>query len=221
MKNLWKNSLIFIIFIFLFIFKENFYKLYDTPDLEFNYLKENELNYYKNEYEKILNIYNMGINDSNYILSKVIYRDVYDFYNEILINKGESDNVKKGDAIVSTKGLVGVISKVNKNSSYVNVLYNKNLKVSVSINDTYGILESINNKLYVTNVLSDSIINIGDIVYTSGLTSITGNIPVGIVKSISTTKDKLTKIIEVKEISNLKDIDYVVIISNKESDSNS
>ena len=221
MKNIWKNSLIFIIFISFFIFKDSIYNLFDNKELNFNYLKENELNYYKEEYENLLKIHNMNLENNNYILSKIIYRDIYDFYNQMLINKGSNDNIKKGDVVVSENSLVGVISKVNKNSSYVNLLYNKDLKVSVKINDTYGILESINNKLYVTNVVSESNINIGDVIYTSGLTSITGSIPVGIVNNISTTKDKLSMIIEVDEISNLKDINYVVVISKEESDSTS
>ena len=75
--------------------------------------------------------------------------------------------------------------------------------------------------MYVKNIVSQTNIKVGDIIYTSGLTSITGNIPVGKVTKIDISKDKLSKTIEIKEIANLKDINYVVVISNEESDSTS
>ena len=135
MKRIWENSLIFVIFIAFFIFKDSIYKLLDSKELNFNYLKENELNYYKEEYEKLLKIYNIDLEyNNNYNLSKIIYRDIYDFYNEMLISKGEKDGIKKGDAVVTSEGLIGVVSKLEKNSSYVDLLYNKDLKISVKIN---------------------------------------------------------------------------------------
>ena len=97
------------------------------------------------------------------------------------------------------------------------LLYNNKFKLSVKINDIYGILESKNNELIVSNILSDSNVNVNDIVYTSGLTDIPENIPVAIVESVTLSKDKLSKKIKVKEISNLKDIDYLMIINKKES----
>lgn len=213
MKNIWKNSLIIILFILLFLFKDNIYTLFDTKEYNFNYLKEIELNNYKKEYEELIDIKN----NNEYLISKIIYRDIYDFYNKMIISKGSNYNIEKGDIVVSENSLVGVIDKVDDTSSTVNLLYNKNLKISVKVNDTYGILESKNDKLYVTNIVSEANVNIGDIVYTSGLTNIMGNIAIASVNNIKTTEDKLEYILEVKELTNLKDLKYVMII-HKESD---
>ena len=208
MKNLLKNSVIFILFIFSFLFSDVIYKLFDNKEYNFNYLKDNELNYYKDEYQKLSGIKN----DNNYILSKIIYRNIYDFYSNITISKGKNNAIKKGNVVVSEDGLIGIVSKVNRNSSVVNLVTNKDSKISVKINDTYGILESKNNKLYVTNLVSESDIKKDMIVYTSGLTDIIENIKIGKVKNIRITKDKLEKIVEVELFTNIKNIDYVMVI---------
>lgn len=218
MDKILKNSWIFIILILLLLFKENIYKIFYPQQYEFNYLKENELNYYKNEYLKVLDKYDIkDFSANDYIYSKVIYRNIYDFYNKLVITKGKDYKINKNSAVVTNKSLVGLIDKVNKNSSDVILLYNNKFKLSVKINDIYGILESKNNELIVSNILSDSNVNVNDIVSTSGLTDIPENIPVAIVESVTLSKDKLSKKIKVKEISNLKDIDYLMIINKKES----
>lgn len=218
MNKILKNSWIFLIFIIMFLFKENIYSWFKPKDYNFNYLKENELDYYKNEYLKLLEENNLKNDfESDYIFTKIIYRNTYDFYNKLIVYKGKDYNIKKDSAVVTDNSLVGVVSKVNKNSSEVILLYNDDFKLSVKINDTYGILECKNNELYINNIVSESNIKIGDIVYTSGLTSIRENIPVAYVESINISKDKLTKIVKVKEISNLKDMKYLMILNNKES----
>ena len=90
------------------------------------------------------------------------------------------------------------------------------MKISVKINDTYGILECINNKLFVNNIVSEASISIGDVIYTSGLTNIMGDIPIAKVINIKESEDKLEKILEVKELTDLKDLKYVMIISGEE-----
>ena len=51
MKKIFKDSLLFILFIVVFITKDSIYLLFDKKEYNFNYLKENELNYYKTEIE--------------------------------------------------------------------------------------------------------------------------------------------------------------------------
>ena len=213
MKKIIKDSLIFILFIVVFIAKDSIYLLFDKKEYNFNYVKDIELNYYKEEYEKLSNIKK----NNNYLISKIIYRDIYSFYKKIVISKGKNYNIKNGDVVVSEESLVGIIEKVDSTSSTVKLLYNNDLKVSVKVGNTYGILESKNNKLYVTNIVSEASINKGDIIYTSGLTDIMGNIPVAKVIDIKESEDKLEKILEVKELTNLKDLKYVMIISGEES----
>ena len=212
MKSIIKNISIALIFICLFIFKDYLYLILDKKEYDFNFIKEKELEYYKAEYEKIINIKN----DNNYLLSKVIYRDVYNFYNEMTISKGENYNIKEGDYIIANNYFIGVVSEVEKNSSRVKLLYNSLFQLSVKINDTYGILKSDNNKLYIKNIVGDFIIKEGDLIYTSGLTDIMPDILIGKVKKVSKTSDNLEQIVEVEQDIDIKKIDYVMIVSKKE-----
>ena len=212
MKNIIKNSIVIVIFLLLLIFKEYIYSFLDKKEYNFNFIKEKELEYYKNEYEKVTNIKN----ENNYLISKVIFRNVYNFYNEITISKGKNYNIKKDDYILLDNSLIGIVSQVNDNSSKVKLLYNPSLQLSVKINNTYGILRSDNNKLYVRNIIGESLIRKGDLIYTSGLTDIMPNILIGKVKRVYSTKDKLEKIVEVEQLIDIKQIDYVMIVSKKE-----
>ena len=212
MKNILKNSGLLLILIISILFKDYFYTLFDKKEYDFNYIKEKELEYYKNEYEKITSIKN----DKNYLISRIIFRNIYNFYNEITISKGKNYNISEGDYVLSNDSLIGIISKVDNTTSKVNLLYSSKVQLSVKINDTYGILVSDDNKLYVKNIIGESIINEDDNIYTSGLTDIIPNILIGKVKRITTSDDKLERIIEVDTITNIKDIDYVMIMSKKE-----
>ena len=214
MKTILQNSIVFILFLCLFLSKDFLYNFfYGQKEINLDYLKTNETNYYKNEYEKLSNSYEIDyIKENDYVYSKIISRDVYSFYNEMIIFHGKDRGLKKGDAVVSQDGLVGIIKDSNKNSSYVRLLYDSNLKISVKINDSYGILESKEQKLVVTNLTKEAIVNVGDIIYTSGLTSIMGEIPVAKVTKINLSKDQLELVVEAEELVNLKDINYVVVI---------
>ncbi len=217
MKIFLKNSLIFLLFLFAFVFKEKFYSLINAPKEDYSYLKDNELQYYKDEYIKLLNQYDLNLNlDRNYVYSKIIYRNIYDFFYEMVISNGENKHYKVGDCVVSTNGLVGIISKVNKNSSNVSLLYNSDLKLSIRVNDSFGILKSQNNKLIVNNITNDSDIKIGDLVYTSGLTNIIKDIPIGTVSKVDVSSDNLEKILEIKMTADYNNLDYVVVITSEE-----
>ena len=214
MKNIIKNTILVLILIVLILFKDYLYMLFDKKEYDFNFIKEKELEYYKNEYEKIINIKN----DNNYLISRIIYRNVYNFYNEITISKGENYNINEGDYVLSNDSLIGIVSEVENNSSKVSLLYNNKIQLSVKINDTYGILISDDNKLYVKNIIGDSIIDENDNIYTSGLTDIIPNILIGKVKKITTSKDKLERVVEVETISDIKKLDYVMILNKKGND---
>ena len=87
-----------------------------------------------------------------FFVSKVKYRDIYNFKEEITIFKGKHAGLKEGLAVIDSQGLIGVIIKVKNNSSLVRLITNKESNISVKINNTYGILKMQNNNLVVTNI---------------------------------------------------------------------
>ena len=65
---------------------------------------------------------------------KVLYRDIYHFSNEIII---ENKDLEINDLVLNKDGLIGIVKEINKNRAYVELI-NKDYHVSVKINDTYG-----------------------------------------------------------------------------------
>lgn len=195
-----------ISFILLFIFlyglsyfssyikyKDRYYVELDGLRLE-NHLLKKELN---------------GLVNINYdegVIAKVILRNMYSFYDELVINVGSKDNINIYDSVICNGSLVGIVTKVNDKTSNVKLI-SSNYNISVKIGNTYGNL----NKGIVTMIDKYSDISVGDLVYTSGLDNILSDIYIGKVKDISLDEDGLSNkvIIEYEDNCNLN---YVYVV---------
>lgn len=219
LKKNWFIIAILILYL-LFLAKDPVFGFLDnTHDLT-NALYDEKLNYYKNEYENMKKMLTITYPDYSVIYSKVILRDIYAFNKEFTIGKGSRDGVQEQDVVVNEKGVVGIVKMVNPNSSVVLLLTNPDIQLSVKINDSYGILTSVDEKIIVKNIKLNREIKEGDEVYTSGLTSVPGDILIGTVKSIDTDSLELEYILNVESISHLEDISYVAVIHSwKEEES--
>lgn len=169
--------------------------------------------YYEKEYQDLAKMLDISYENYEIKYGKVILRNIYDFYNKIDINLG-SDKIKVGDIVLNEDGLIGVVSKTYKNYSTVELLTNNEINISVKINDSYGILESANNKIKIEDVKLNEQINIGDKIYTSGLTSIKPNILIGTVKNVLKGSLELEYEIEVEPSVNFYNINYIGVIAS-------
>lgn len=173
-----------------------------------------DLEYENNELKALLGlkteIYNLTI-------SKVLKRD--DWYNELIINKGSKDGIKINDSVINNRILIGRIKEVGNNYSIVElVTSNKDSsKVSVKVNDSYGIISSYSydeDVLVINNLLKNTDISVLDKVYTSGLGELDdAGIYIGYVLDIDYDELGLSKIIKVKPGYDLNNIRYVGVLS--------
>ena len=195
-----------ISFILLFIFLyglayfSSYIKYKDRYYVELDGLRlENQL--LKKELNDLVNT-----NYEEGIIAKVILRDMYSFYDELVINVGSKDNINIYDSVICNGSLVGIVTKVNDNTSNVKLI-SSNYNISVKIGNTYGNL----NKGIVTMIDKYSDISAGDLVYTSGLDNILSDIYIGKVKDISLDEDGLSNkvIIEYEDNCNLN---YVYVV---------
>lgn len=209
-----KNAYIIILLVIylLFLCKDHLLGFLDNTDNLTSYIYDEKLEYYKEEYEDMQKLLNIEVLDYQAIYSKVILRDIYAFYDEITIGKGSYDGVSKGDLVVNEKGVIGLVKSVNNHTSIVELLTNSNIELSVKINQSYGILTSVDNEIIVKNVKLDDEIKVGDFVTTSGLTSVPGEILVGKVSEIKTDTLGLEYILEVDAVAYLQDISYVAVL---------
>ncbi len=201
--------ILLIIIYLLFLAKDTLFGL--IPDPKFTVC--NKDSYYEQVYNELLESLNIDLPQYNITYSKVITRDIYNFFDKITITKPKNINYQKGSLVVNNQGLIGIINKTKKNSSEVILLTNNKTSLSVKINNSYGILSAKDSKLYVKNIKSNQKINIGDKIYTSGLTNTPENIYIGEVKNIILDNLELEYILEVSSPVDFYNLKYVGVLS--------
>lgn len=213
----YKDYILLLIIFLLFIFSGSINRFLiainpnlDTKNIELNYDK-----YLKDELDNIKKINNIEFNDDlDLQVSRVKYRNVYEYSDTLTIYKGFKNNVFVNDIVLNNDGLIGIVTKTYDYYSIVTLITNKNSNISVKINDAIGILKTINNTLVVTNINNYEKLNVDDEIYTSGLGNLPDNIYIGKVKSINLNNTEIEKVVEVNINDRLEKLDYLFIRSN-------
>lgn len=213
----YKDYILLLIIFLLFIFSGSINRFLiainpnlDTKNIELNYDK-----YLKDELDNIKKINNIEFNDDlDLQVSRVKYRNVYEYSDTLTIYKGFKNNVFVNDIVLNNDGLIGIVTKTYDYYSIVTLITNKNSNISVKINDAIGILKTINNTLVVTNINNYEKVNVDDEIYTSGLGNLPDNIYIGKVKSINLNNTEIEKVVEVNINNRLEKLDYLFIRSN-------
>jgi rod shape-determining protein MreC len=210
-KMIYYGILSFILIIFYY-FSDNFYFWLNnntiTPFMNINTYYDNAL---LNDYKSLLNSYNIpNLTNYDYVYTKVLYHDIYNFNKEITILKGGREGLKEGMAVISKNGLIGLISNVNESSSSVMLLSNKKMNLSIKINNSYGMLQVKNNNIIINGITNNDVININDNVYTSGLGSLPSDIYVGKIDKID--GEGLNRILKIYVDNN--DLNYLIVLKD-------
>lgn len=213
----YKDYILLLIIFLLFIFSGSINRFLiainpnlDTKNIELNYDK-----YLKDELDNIKKINNIEFNDDlDLQVSRVKYRNVYEYSDTLTIYKGFKNSVFVNDVVLNNDGLIGIVTKTYDYYSIVTLITNKSSNISVKINDAIGILKTINNTLVVTNINNYEKVNVDDEIYTSGLGNLPDNIYIGKVKSINLNNTEIEKVVEVNIKDRLEKLDYLFIRSN-------
>lgn len=121
------------------------------------------------------------------INSRVISRSQDQWLNNFTIDKGENDGIQEGMAVMTPEGLIGMIKRVNGNSSFVEMITTNvsqnNLSVEIQHEDeaVYGAIDHYDSErglLVIDNIKNNATVEAGDAVYTSGLV---GDFPEGLI----------------------------------------
>ena len=201
------NIIIFFSNIFSLLQEKNDYTIAEKQVLEakISYL-ENEIQSLNNFKDKLPLYANY-----NYFVSKVLYRENY-FENSKLVIKGGTENgIKKGMAVVNELGMVGVVSKVDKNLSEINMLTNAN-NISVKIRNSYGKLEYKEGIFRVSDISRDEDIRLNDEVYTSTLGNIKEKLYIG--KVVKVNVNTLEKEIIIESAVDFRNLNYILVVGD-------
>ena len=211
----YKDYIILLIVFLLIIFGSNinaFLRSFDN-NLNSNNINNNYCTSLENDYNELLKINDFKItSELNLVVSKVMLRDIYEFRDTLTIYKGTNSGIKEGNAVITDKGLIGVVSKVNKESSVVELITNKSSNISVRIGSSYGILNMQDNSLIVSDLSMYDDVFIGEEVYTSGIGNLPGDIYIGNVIDIKANNTEIEKILEVSPVVDLSTINYVMVV---------
>lgn len=158
--------------------------------------------------------------DFNTIPAYIIDKDTSNFSNNIVINVGEKDGIKKDMTVIADKGLVGHIIAVDNDTSKVEVITDPASSVSSAISTTKdaiickGTLES-NSTLKAQYIPTEAKLVQGDNVETSGMGGIyPKGIHIGTIQEVIDTRNITDRYAIVKTAVDFATIQTVLVITN-------
>ena len=165
----------------------------------------------------------LSMSESHTLSATVIQRSTENFSNSIVLNIGRNDGVELGDAVISSKGLIGKISSVSDNTSVVLLLtteleINKiTVKIQVDPSKTSeAILEKYdpNTQSYLLKLLdTNSSITEGMKVISSGSGGLfPSGLLVGTVNHVETLPNAIGLKILVKPAADFYHLNYVAVV---------
>lgn len=156
------------------------------------------------------------------INARVISRSPDQWLDSFTIDKGTSDGVEEGMAVMTSEGLIGTVNRANGGSSYIEMITTNTSQDNLSVEIThdgspvYGTISHFDNErnlLVIENIKNRSEIEEGDDVFTSGLA---GDFPEGIiigtVAEVENDEYGLSQNAYVQLAGNADDVDSVFVL---------
>lgn len=165
----------------------------------------------------------LSMSESETISATIIQRSMENFTNTVVINIGSADGVEVGDAVISSKGLIGKVTSLSENTSVVLLLtteleMNKiTVKIQVDPSKTSeAILEKYdpNTQSYLLKLLdTNSSITEGMKVVSSGSGGLfPSGLLVGTVNHVETLPNAIGLKILVEPAADFYHLNYVVVV---------
>ncbi len=151
------------------------------------------------------------------IAAEVIGQDPSSWFKSLTINKGETDGVRKGMAVISPEGVIGQILRTGPRHSIVLLITDYNSAVDSIVERTRAkaIVEGKGeNRCQLKYLLRAEEVAVGDIVVTSGLN---GNFPKGLVigeiRKVEKTGQGVFQYAELVPSADLSKLEEVLVIA--------
>lgn len=170
------------------------------------------------EYLEIKKIYS----DFEFSDALIISRGSESFMTVITLNRGSNDGIEIGMPVITSLGVVGSVIEVDINSCKVRTIIEDRgacgayITRSGEVGVLQGDITYRDTGLCSLNYLSqDADVEIGDIVYTSGLGSVfPRDIPIGKVVKVTENAYNRTKSAEIECFVDFKNLNYVLIVTD-------
>jgi rod shape-determining protein MreC len=154
----------------------------------------------------------------SYKAASVIGRDPSPFLRYVIINVGSNEGVLPGMPVVTDKGLVGRVEAVIAEAARVQLVTDAASAVDVRLqaSNTEAMLEgSVTGELSLNMISQDAVIQVGDVVLTSGLGgTYPPNLLVGQVVSIRKLQSELFQQAAIQPNVDFTRLQFILVITN-------
>lgn len=215
-KNYFKN--IFDNYIYLTNLKEQNNELtLKNLSLKKQILDLKEFEFENRNLRRLLNMKRQTRNES--IGAEIIGFDSSKWGQAVIIDRGQIDGVKEGDAVVTYEGVAGQVVAVSRSTSKVLLIIDRTSAVDVFLQKTRarGVIEGGKNDVcYLRYVLKNTPIQEGDKVLTSGLDGVfPKGLLVGYVSNYTPTTSGLFETIKVTPSVDFAKLEQVIVLKKK------
>lgn len=155
------------------------------------------------------------------VAAEVTGREADNWYEKITINKGSSDGISEGMAVVDQNGLIGKIVNVTSHTSQVLLIIDStgSLGGMMQKSSIQGVLQGIGGGkglIKMTKLPYNADIQLNDVVVTSGVGGVfPAGLLVGTVVKVNTSADGLSKEAIIEPYADFNDIQFVLVVHAK------
>lgn len=152
---------------------------------------------------------------SDAVVANIISIDNSMAYKEFTVDVGEDKGIAKGNVVVNSNGLVGIVEEVNGNTAKISSILDSNNNISFMVkrnDDILGVLKG-EGKDVLPGYVMDEKANVveGDTLITSGMGKYPKGITIGKVTDVKYDSDTQLKRVEVKPTVKFKSMQKVAI----------
>ena len=149
--------------------------------------------------------------------SKVVNSNFSSSVESIIISSGARDGIEKNLSVIDNNGyLIGKITEAGQRNSKVQLITDNNYSVSIKIGENISIGQfksTYANLGILEGLIKTSDIEVGDIIYTSGISAIyPSDIPIARVLNNDKNPNKLFQDVAVEILTDINNLYYVFII---------
>jgi rod shape-determining protein MreC len=156
--------------------------------------------------------------ENEYVTAAVIGVDTSPFLRYVIINRGSDDGLRRGMPVVTYQGLVGRIASVLPNAARVQLVTDASSRINVQLQKSAAeasLHGSLTGDLSLQSIPQDAIVEVGDVIITSGLG---GDYPSDlIVGQVSGVRRRLSDLFQTASVQPVVDfggLKVVLVIKN-------
>lgn len=156
----------------------------------------------------------------DYSTANVVYNTIHRKHNYLMIDKGTEDGITRDMAVLSSRGIVGVVTDVSAHFATVTSLLHPNSNISAKVmpaNQLGTIAWKFGDPTtaYLNDIPEHMSINVGDSVFTSGFSDIfPNNLLIGVISEKSKSPNNSFLTLKVKLATDFNHVNTVFLVRN-------